>query len=242
MDGLYLQIWAIAGTAFTMLIGFPWAIARFRDRSLRAERARLARLLPENVSIGKGLILGTERKWLETDGVAPGLHLRTGDAVTPTSWTEPGSGDPLFDAEVVVSGNMFMARALLDAPTRAAVREAMRVWGDAAEGVIRVGRYEEVDANDQARALVALAERLRLLPDEEVLTRLVELSQGDPSPLVRALCFDAFAERGAPGSARALARTLLTDTDPRVVVRAAGWLGDEAADRLAAFQIGRAHV
>jgi HEAT repeat protein len=86
---------------------------------------------------------------------------------------------------------------------------------------------------------VALAERLRLLPDEEVLTRLVELSQGDPSPLVRALCFDAFAERGAPGSARALARTLLTDTDPRVVVRAAGWLGEEAADRLAAFRVSK---
>ena len=233
MDPTLLTVWMVAGTAFTLFLGGPWLVARMRSRALRAERARMDRQLPETVSTGKAVISGMERRWLETDGLAPGLTFRMAEGTAhPETWTDPGTGDPDFDRAIDVSGNMLLARALLDSTTRAEVRTAFADWGELRDGMLRLGQ-DEGPLDRQAARLLTLASRLRLLSTEETLARLVEIAQGDPKPLTRALCFDAFAARGPSGSARALARTLLTDTDPRVVVRAAAWLGEEAAEPLA---------
>ena len=153
-------------------------------------------------------------------------------------------GDPAFDAEIAVaSSEPLVARALLDANTRARVRGLfgagfpVRVGGGTLEATLRreVGAPFRPDM-ETLRALLELAHRLEPFTRPE--KPLVRIVRADPLASVRAAALRALLESAPehPKTREAL-RAAVRDKDPSIRLRAALAHGDEGLPALTALAV-----
>jgi HEAT repeat protein len=141
-------------------------------------------------------------------------------------------GDERFDAEVFLRGPELLLRALLDAPTRALVRDFVARGGRVAQGQLRVeSSSEETPPIALIRQTVTLARHL--LPPDGLAARLSDVARRDPLPEVRTRALGALAGRfGDDEGVRAVCREALTSADAELRLTAALALGGEATDTL----------
>jgi hypothetical protein len=217
-----LPVWVTIGFGWAALVA-AWNWRQVLGRLLRGE-AIAARLETKLQSAG----------WTATPGIA----------------TEP-TGDPAFDATVVLGGRRTAALQRLDAPRRAALVRFVRAGGSLEpDGIARItvpGAFvsrAEVDA--------ALAELDRFVEAfDGSLHSLATLAVTDPEPGVRLQLARRITEepgdRGRQDAERILRRGGVDRTDaacldtvahgpPELAVAALRWLRDEATDPLQALQ------
>jgi HEAT repeat protein len=151
-------------------------------------------------------------------------------------------GDPAFDADfVVTTSDPLLARALLDAETRAGLRAAFAggypvgVGRGALAATLRHARAGGFDA-DTLRTLLGLAHRLEPVRMPEL--RLARIVRADPLAAVRGAALGVLLE-AAPRHQRTLEalRAAVKDTDPSIRLRAALAHGDEGVPVLLALAV-----
>jgi hypothetical protein len=145
--------------------------------------------------------------------------------------TDPRTGDPAFDARVALHGPVATARALLDAPTRAGIRE---LFARFAAGRIDRGSFSfqstEARRGPDSLDAVTLHQALQLAHALErpaaPEARLAAIVREDPIGTVRALALQALCERGVgrPDAQEGLQHASV-DPDPSVRLYAGRALG-----------------
>ena len=143
-------------------------------------------------------------------------------------------GDPAFDEQVYVRGPEDVLRALLHAPTRACVLQAIAAGGRIVDGKIRAEWHGGGDKEELVRSMEAfLAAARSLTRPLDVTEGLVEGLRGDPLPGVRLRCLDLLARKfPSDERARAAFRQALGSTDEELRLRAAMALGREGRETL----------
>lgn len=175
---------------------------------------------------------------VELRPVHAGLGLRAAAVGPPPAAADRAvhTGDPAFDYEVVAWGDETLARALLDAPTRAAARAVMRYGlAEVAGGRVLLGEDAPRLSPESARELLDEAADLaeRLGPDAFDEERLFAVAVEDPCPGVRARALVCLWRTGEPDAVELAADA--ARADPQPAVRAIGVLMSEDLDRIAAL-------
>jgi hypothetical protein len=210
---------------------------------VRIETSTAARIRPVGRLVVRGLARGLS---MERDGLLARVGQARGDLPVET-------GDGPFDRALYVRGRPLVARALLDAQTRALALAAIgggSLGRDAivgfAGGLLTAelaGEWSEDTRQrvEGARGLVALAHRLEESDAEE--ERLSRVARTDPLPRVRELALETLVE-AAPGhtaTEKALRRAC-DDPDPALRLRAALLCGGKAGRRTLHALAGRGDV
>jgi len=140
-------------------------------------------------------------------------------------------GDPLFDRQVNIQGDVVEAIALLDAEARSGVLDLLSQGGTIEDGLIawdNRGTMKNAGLiESRVRALVRLMNSLSL-GSRDPIQCISENALKDPLPMVRLRNLDALlAARGMLPATMATARRCLDDPSAAVALRAALALGDE---------------
>lgn len=144
-------------------------------------------------------------------------------------------GEAGFDEAVRLGGDETAMRAALDAPTRAAVLDWVRIGGELVGRRLRVKWVHGHDANEAVRRVEqGLAVAAALRTQGTARARLAALVSDERMPGVRraALAF-LLAQHGHAAEARQAARVALGDGDDGVRLLGARALGDEGIAALA---------
>lgn len=160
------------------------------------------------VSVRYGRRTWTDKKvpciTVELSGVHLGLGLRaetTGDQLRGGSAGDLRTGDAAFDRSAFVWGDELVARALLDAPTRAAALAVLaRAGAEVSGGTVELSDVSASVSLDAVRVLLDEAADLadRIGPGAWSEDRLLGVALADPEPAVRARALMALWERGDP--------------------------------------------
>lgn len=136
------------------------------------------------------------------------------------------TGDAAFDAAVQVGGHRPALAAALDAPTRQAVLDLVRLGGTVSSGKVSFEeRKHEVDPERIRLLFAQLAAVATALAAQPTTDRLVRNVREDPEPGVRRAALMALVETDR-ARGRELAATLLDDPSPDLRFVAAAAVGD----------------
>ncbi|MET0556499.1 MAG: HEAT repeat domain-containing protein [Vicinamibacteria bacterium] len=257
VEVLVLAAVAIGAAAYTRRIRVPAPPVRASDWMHVVRRAGVAELdADSDTSFGgrdEGLAIRVDvfrdeagvAASVAISGLAPEIGLQRVEASTrlleAMGVRDLEVGDPAFDADLLLaSAKPLLARALLDAETRAGLRAAfaggypLSVGRGALKATLRHASSGPGFDADTLRTLIALAHRLEPVRTPEL--RLARIVRSDPLAAVRAAALGALLE-SAPRHQRTLeaVRAATKDADPAIRLRAAVAQGAEGVPVLQAL-------